>query len=269
MGANGTIYSNNVPPLQILSNSPNGIVSNAVSSVVLYFNGAPNPNSFTAADVSLVTPNGPLSSGSISLSMLSSVTYLVSFPRQIAVGNYLLTVGTNINDLYGQPMPAAYTGGFTILLPVIEGAVTDTNGAPQVGVLLQQSGGLYSTITDTNGNYALSFLPGSSFTVTPSQGALLFAPPSMSYTNVSATIANQNYLAVSTIAPVLTAGANATNFILGWQALPGVNYQVYSSTNLVNWLPYGGAFTGSNAPVQILIPTSSNSMQFFSVQSSN
>jgi hypothetical protein len=34
-GAGGTIYSNNVPTLQIISNSPNGIVLNAVSSMIL------------------------------------------------------------------------------------------------------------------------------------------------------------------------------------------------------------------------------------------
>ena len=269
-GADGTIYSNNVPPLQVLSNSPIGIVSNGVSSVVLYFNDAPNPNSFAATAVSLTTPNGPLPSSSFSISMLSSASYLVSFPLQTAVGNYVLTVGTNINDLYGQPMSQVYTGAFTISLPVIQGAITDTNGQPVAGVLLQPSAGLSSTTTDTNGNYALGFVPGSSFTVTPSQGTLMFVPGSMSYASVSTSISNQNYIAYSTIAPVLTAGGNATNFVLSWQAIPGVNYQVYSSTDLINWVPYGGAVTGSNGLVQIIIvPTDGGPVQFFSVQSGN
>ena len=267
-GADGTLYSNTVPPLQVLSNSPAGIVSNGVSSVVLYFNGAPDPNSFAATAVSLATPNGPLSSGSLSISMLSSASYLVSFPLQTAVGNYVLTVGPGINDLYGQPMPQVYTGAFAISLPVIQGTITDSSGQPVPGVLLQPSAGLSSTTTDTNGNYDLGFVPGSSFTVTPSQGALLFAPVSMSYTNVSTSISNQNYLAYSTIAPVLTAAGNATNLVLGWQAIAGVNYQIYSSTNLSDWLPYGSAFTASNGPVQILVPTGGPG-QFFSVQSSN
>ena len=269
-GADGTICSNNVPPLQVLSNSPVGIVSSGVSSVTLYFNDAPNPNSFPATAVSLTTPNGPLSSGSFSISMLSSASYLVSFPLQTAVGNYVLTIGTNINDLYGQPMSQVYTGAFTISLPVIQGAVTDTNSQPVAGVLLEASDGLSSTTTDTNGNYALGFVPGSSFTVTPSLGALVFLPGAMSYTNVSASISNQNYLAVSTLAPVLTAGGNATNLVLNWQGLPGVNYQVYCSTDLVNWqLVVGAAVTGSNGPAQIIIvPTNGGPAQFFSVQSS-
>jgi hypothetical protein len=199
--------------------------------------------------------------------MLSSASYLVSFPLQTAVGRYELTVGPDIDDLYGQPMSQAYIGSFIISLPVVQGTITDTNGLPVAGVLLQPSGGLSSATTDTNGNYALGFVPGSSFTVTPSLGALMFLPASMSYASIATSVSNQNYLAVFTIAPVLTAGGNATNIFLNWLGLPGANYQIYSSTDLVNWVPFGGGFPGSNAPIQIVIvPT--GPIQFFSVQSS-
>jgi hypothetical protein len=267
-GSGGTLYLNSVPPLQVLSNSPSGIVNNVVTFVTLFFNGAPNPNT-VGAGVLLTTPNGPLASGSYAISMLSSTSYQVSFPLQTAVGNYSLAISTNITDLYGQPLSAAYTGTFAISLPVIEGSITDTNGDPLAGVLLQASGGLSSTITDTNGNYALGFLPGMSFTVTPSLGALIFIPPSLSYTNISATVTNQNYLAVSNLAPILGGGASSTNFILSWQGMAGVSYQVYSSPDLINWQPYGSAFVGSNALVQIQVPTSGNTAQYFSVQSGN
>jgi len=133
--------------------------------------------------------------------------------------------------------------------------------------LLQPSGGLSPTTTDTNGNYALGFLPGSSFTVTPSLGNLVFLPGSMSYSSAVASVSNQNYLAASTIASYLTTGVNTTNFVLGWLGLPGINYQVYSSTDLINWLPYGSGFTGSNAPIQIVVPMGGvGPAQFFSVQ---
>ena len=267
-GANGTIYSNNVPPLQVLSNSPIGIVSNGVSSVTLYFNDAPNPNSFPATAISLTAPTGPLPFTSFSISMSSSTCYVVSFPLQTAVGNYVLTVGPNINDLYGQPMSQVYMGLFAISLPVIQGFITDTNSQPVAGVLLQPSAGSSAT-TDTNGNYALGFVPGSSFTVTPSLGALLFLPGSMSYTNVSASISNQNYVAVSTLAAFLTAKGNPTNLLLNWQGLPGVNYQVYWSTDLFNWVPLGPAVIGTNGPAQVNIAqTVGGPAQFFSVQSS-
>jgi hypothetical protein len=67
----------------------------------------------------------------------------------------------------------------------------------------------------------------------------------------------------------LTATGNATNFVLGWRALPGLSYQIYCSTNLINWIPYGNAITGSNGPVQLVVPLGGAPMQFYSVQSSN
>ncbi|EEF58394.1 carboxypeptidase-like regulatory domain-containing protein [Pedosphaera parvula] len=266
-GANGTIFtSNNFPALIVLTNSPSGIVSNAVGLVTLYFNGAPNPSSVTSAAILLMTPNGAVPSSSISISALSSDTYQLSFPLQTTIGNYTLTVGNGVTDLYGQSLAQVYNGGFSISLPVIQGTITDSSGNPVAGVTLQPSSGFSSATTDTNGNYVLGFVPGSSFTVTPSQGTLVFVPGSMSYTNVSTSVSNQNYLAVSTLAPRLAAGVNSTNFVLSWQAIPGVNYQVYSSTNLINWLPYGSALTGSNGPVQFPVPIGDGPQQFFRVQ---
>jgi hypothetical protein len=269
-GANGTVfYSSTFAPLQVLAHSPTGIVTNGVSFLDLFFNNAPDPSSFDGTDISLTTPNGPLASDAIAISMLSSTSYRASFPLQTAVGDYRLSVGTNINDLYGQPMSQVYTGAFTVVLPVVQGFITDSAGLPVAGVLLQPGAGLSPTITDSNGNYALGFVPGSSFTVTPSQGSLIFVPGSISYSNLTTSVSNQNYVAVSTIAPTLTAQASGTNFVLGWQAVSGVSYQVYSSTNFTDWLPYGTAFIGTNGPVQVFVPISEDPAMFFRVQSSD
>jgi hypothetical protein len=268
-GADGSIFYSTNPPLQVLSYTPAGIVSSGVSSVDLVFNEAPDPASFSGADLSLTTPNGPLAPGTLSVSMLSSSGYRVSFPLQTAVGDYIFTVGTNINDLYGQPMSQVYTGAFTILLPVIQGTVTGTNGQPVPGILIQPDGGLSTTTTDTNGNYALGILPGWSGTVVPSGGGFVFAPGSRVYTNVTTSISNQNYVAVITIAPVVSAGLQATNLMMNWFGISGVTYQLYSSTNLVDWLPYGDAFPGTNGPVELLVPTIGDPARFFRVQASN
>jgi hypothetical protein len=268
-GADGSIFYSANLPLQVLSHTPVGIVSNGVSSVDLVFNAAPDPASFSGTDVLLTTPNGPLAPGTLSVSMLSSSGYRVSFPLQTAVGNYSFTVGTNINDLYGQPMSQVYTGAFTISLPVIQGAVTGTNGQPVSGVLIQPDGGLSATTTDTNGSYALGILPGWSGTVVPSGGGFVFAPGSRVYTNVTTSISNQNYVAVITIAPVVSAGLQATNLMMNWLGISGVTYQLYSSTNLVDWLPYGDAFPGTNGPVELLVPTVGDPARFFRVQASN
>jgi hypothetical protein len=268
-GADGSIFYSANLTLQVLSHTPVGIVSNGVSSVDLVFNEAPDPASFSEADVSLTTPNGPLSPDALAVSTLSSSSYRVSFPLQTAVGDYTFTVGTNINDLYGQPMSQVYTGAFTISLPVIQGAITGTNGQPVPGVLIQPDGGLSTTTTDTNGNYTLGILPGWSGTVVPSGGGFVFAPGSRVYTNVTTSISNQNYVAVITIAPVVSAGLQATNLMMNWFGISGVIYQLYSSTNLVDWLPYGDAFPGTNGPVELLVPTVGDPIRFFRVQAGN
>jgi hypothetical protein len=268
-GSDGTIFiSNSIAPLQITSQLPSGIVNSAVNSIDLFFNGAPNPNSVAASDFTLTTPNGPLLPGLLSFSEVSSAHYVLTLPLQTAVGNYSLVVTTNITDLFGQPMQP-YTGAFTISLPVVQGRITDTHGQPVPGVLLQPDGGLSYTTTDTNGNYALGFIPGYSFTVIPSQGALVFVPSSISYTNLTASVANQNYMAVSTIAPALSTAASATNCALCWQSIPGVTYQVLCSTNLSDWTPYGSSFVGGQGPVSMSIPTGPDLKKFFRVQASN
>jgi hypothetical protein len=210
-----------------------------------------------------------LSPDALAVSMLSSSSYRVSFPLQTAVGDYTFTVGTNINDLYGQPMSQVYTGAFTILLPVIQGAVTGTNGQPVSGVLIQPDGGLSTTTTGTNGNYALGILPGWSGTVVPSGAGLMYVPGSRAYTNVITSVSNQNYLAVTTIAPDVSSGLQATNLMMNWFGISGVTYQLYSSTNLVDWLPYGDAFPGTNGPVELLVPTFGDPIRFFRVQAGN
>ena len=268
-GTDGSIsYSTNLS-LQVLSQTPVGLVSNGISFVDLVFNEAPDSASFSGTDVSLTTPNGPLSADAFTVFMLSSSSYQVSFPLQTAVGNYTFTVGTNINDLYGQPMSQVYTGAFTISLPVIQGAITGTNGQPVPGVLIQPDGGLSTTTTDTNGNYALGILPGWSGTVVPSGAGLIYIPGSLSYTNVITSISNQNYVAVTTIAPVVSSGLQATNFMMNWFGIPGVTYQLYSSTNLVDWLPYGEPLLGTNGPVVLPIPINDDPAMFFRVQAGN
>jgi hypothetical protein len=269
-GGNGSIInSNNIPSFQIISNSPSGIVTSAVSAVTLFFNDAPNQTSVASSAISLTGPGGFVISNAFTISRLASASYLVSFPQQVANGTYTLSVGSSVADLYGQPL-VPYTGTFTISLPVIQGTVTDTNGHPIAGVVLQGSGGgVSSTTTDTNGNYNLGFVPGSSFTVTPSSGTLVFSPASAAYTNVSTTVSNQNYVAVGSLATSLKGGINAGNFALQWQAIPSVSYQVYSSTNLVNWIPYGAPMTGSNGTVQVLVPIGTGPKQFFKVQSNH
>jgi hypothetical protein len=158
---------------------------------------------------------------------------------------------------------------FNATNPVIQGAVTSTNGQPVSGILIQPDGGLFATTTDTNGNYVLEILPGWSGTVVPSGSGFVFAPGSRIYTNTTASISNQNYVATITIAPAVSAGLQATNLMMNWFGISGVTYQLYFSSNLVDWLPYGDAFPGTNGPVVLPVPTTGDPARFFRVRASN
>ena len=45
--------------------------------------------------------------------------FQISFPPQTTQSNYTLTVGTWVEELYGQRMPQTYTSGFSIVGPAI------------------------------------------------------------------------------------------------------------------------------------------------------
>jgi hypothetical protein len=269
-GDDGTVFSaSDRGTLQLLSQQPAGIVSNAVSYVDLTFSMALNPLSFWVTNVSLSTPNGAVSPSDMSVSTLSPTSLRVYFPTQTALGDYSFVVGPQVQNLYGQPMSGAYTGTFTISLPVVAGTVTDLNGQPIPGVVLQPDGGMSFATTDGSGRYALGFVPGYSFNVTPSKTNLVFVPGFRSYSNVSESISNENYLAVSTIAAALTAEIASTNLVLSWRGIPGVTYQLYSSTNLVDWLPCNDPFVGTNGVVSIPVPIGTEPMLYFRAGSGN
>lgn len=82
----------------------------------------------------------------------------------------------------------------------ISGSITGSTGAPLINVRVQLSGTQNaSTITDSNGNYRFSNLPGGgNFTVTPSLPNFDFNPPNRSYTNLTANQIGQNFTGTKT-----------------------------------------------------------------------
>ena len=265
-GQGGTVLlSGTFPDFQIVSQSPTGLVINAVSYVDLGFSDAVEPESVSASNFTLVTPAGVLAASNLTAAATGPTTVRVSFPAQNLLGNYSIQAATAITNLFGLPLATGYAGTFTVSLPAISGAVTDTNGAPVAGVRLQPSGGLTGVTTDTNGQYALGVPPGWSGTVTPSLGSSMFAPGAIAYTSVTAPLTNQNYLLVTTIAPGLAAGVSGTNFLVNWAGLPGVTYQLLWSTNLVDWQPLGSPLPGTNGLMQLVLPIGSDPADFFRV----
>jgi len=193
----------------------------------------------------------------------------VSFPVQNLPGNYSLQTAPLLTNILGVPLAQAFTGNFTIMLPTISGTVADTNGAPVAGVTVQPNGGLPATITDTSGNYSVGVPPGWTGAITPSYDAHVFIPGTMNYTNLAASVSSQNYLMVPTIAPSLASSLAGTNLSLAWTGLAGITYQAWSSTDLMNWVPYGNAIPGANGPMQILLPVDASPAVFFRISAAN
>jgi hypothetical protein len=266
-GQPGTVFlSTAYNGLQILSQSPTGLVLNAVSSVNLDFSDMLNPASVTASNFTLPTPAGVLAASNLSATVTGPYSVQLNFPAQNLNGAYTVEAATSISDMFGASLAQPYSGTFTISLPVISGTVTGTNGLGVAGVSLQSGDGLIAGTTDSNGNYSVTAPAGWTGIVTPSFGSSVFVPPSVSYTNVTSSATNQNYLVVSTIAPGLTTSLSAGNFSLNWNGIAGVTYQVLYSTNLVTWQPLGSPITGTNGPMQVVLPTGSNGAEFFQLQ---
>ena len=269
-GDDGTIFlSSNVDGLQAVGHSPDGTLNYAFNTLEFTFNQAVNPFSASGADLVLSTPNGVVAESSITVSSTDPNTLRFVFPVQTAVGAYAFTLGPQIEDLYGQPMVLPYTGAFAVSLPVIAGTVTDLDGQPVRGVLLQPSNGYSPATTDADGNYALGFVPDTSFTVVPSFTNYIVAPASRSYSGLFTSISNENYVVVTTIAPVLSGGVQGTNLLLSWQGIPGVTYSVHYSTNLVDWYLYGDPISGSNTVMQLLVPIEGDPAKFFRIDANN
>ncbi|HEV2319059.1 MAG TPA: hypothetical protein VGV18_04875, partial [Verrucomicrobiae bacterium] len=267
-GQPGTVsLAGTLDGLQILSQSPTGLVMSTVSSVNLAFSDMLNAGSVSALDFMVMTPGGPLAQSNISVALDSPFSVQLSFPAQSVSGTYTVqAAAATISDMFGQALGQTYTGTFTISLPLISGTVTGTNGAGIAGVSMQASGGVATASTDSNGNFSLEVPPQWSGTVTPSFGSYAFVPSSMSYTNVSGTITNQNYSMVPTISPTLATGLSGGNCTLNWNGIAGVTYQVLWSTNLVTWQLMGSPVAGTNGPMQIMMPSGPNSQEFFQIR---
>jgi hypothetical protein len=239
------------------------VVTYPVSQVTLTFSSPINLESVSAADVVIVSPTGEPAPVGLTLSGPDSDTLGVTVAPQTSPGFYEVYVGPQVHDIYGLSLGTAYLGSFVILPPTISGQVTDTNGVPVPYVTLNASGGPMGAVTDVNGFYSLEVPPGWSGTVTPVRAQAQFIPPSRAYTNVTVNLNNANYIMASPGALALEAQLQGSSLQLGWQGIEGATHQVYWSTNLVDWVPYGPALPGTNGPMSVTVPVGTEPAKFF------
>src|SRR4029077_13641143 len=165
-------------------------------------------------------------------------------------------------------MAATYVGDFIISPPTISGRVTDTNGLPVRFVTVRPDGGLLPAVTDSNGTYAIEVPPSWVGTLTPSRGTSIFIPQSRSYTGVTTDLTNQSFVMAPPAALALTQQRQGSNLNLGWYGINGVTYQPLWSTNMVDWQPYANPLTGTNGPMNCVVPVGDDPVMFFRFSSS-
>ena len=94
---------------------PSATGSNHVSYVVVTFNEAINPATFTAADVHLTGPNGVVPITGISpVAGSGNTRFDIFFRTQRTVGVYTMSIGPNVLDGTGHPMAKSFSDTFTI-----------------------------------------------------------------------------------------------------------------------------------------------------------
>ncbi len=124
----------------------------------------------------------------------SSLPPLASNPSGPITGTYKVLRGgvwySDVDTLrvadryYNNPTSRYYSLGFRCAAPpqryVVRGEVVDSHGAPIAGATIS-AGGVYSTSTNSSGNYLIGGLPGGVYTVTASHKNYSFLPLSQTY----------------------------------------------------------------------------------------
>jgi hypothetical protein len=270
-GQPGTVYNtNSLLPFQVISSSPSDITTSLVSYVELTFNEVVNISGLSVSGFILNTPNGPLSQTNLGIYTIGALpsTVRISFPAQNTPGDYSFQISSGITSIFDQPISQVHSGMFTLVLPTISGTVTNSAGQGVAGVLVQSYDTFGSVTTDANGNYSIGVPYGWNGTLTPALGTSAFVPSFLSFANVSGPITAQNFLMVTSIAPLLNSSVSGGNFNLSWLGISGASYQAFSSTNLTDWQPWGGPLPGTNGQMQLAAPLSGQPAQFFRIQAS-
>ena len=269
-GNTGTVYTaSSLMGFDVVGQFPSGVTANVVSQITLNFSEPVDPYSIVPSEVLIFTPAGILPASSLTFALPSPTSLQINFPTQNTPGDYRLELGTSLQSLLFTSLSQVYTGAFTLALPLISGTITDTNNQPVAGVSLQPNGGPPPTVSDNNGNYSIGVSSGWSGTITPVFDGVYFAPGSRAYGNVVTNLAGENYRMLLSISPTLDSGLTGTNLAIRWPGITDITYQLWSSTNLIDWLPVGDPLPGTNGLMEVLVPALDKPAEFLRVNASN
>jgi hypothetical protein len=89
----------------VVALAPAAYLTNDFDRLQANFNVVVDPATFTAADVMLTGPSGPIPQGSITTALITNGngrTFEIIFPAQTVEGTYTVSIGTNIQNAFGQ-----------------------------------------------------------------------------------------------------------------------------------------------------------------------
>ena len=209
----------------VVSGTPDGSINNpsGLSSVQLTFNEEINPATFTAAQVTLTGPNGPISGVTITpVSTSNDHEFTIAFPAQTAAGSYTLKVGPDVQDWYGNDMNQNRNGvngeaADAFVETIRQTAPGSTDLLSVTGFPTVDTAGTYETITVTalspNGGTDTGFLGTIHLSSTDSHAVL---PANYTFTAADAGTHTFNVVNLTTAgSQSITATATANPAIIG------------------------------------------------------
>lgn len=98
----------------VLNFEPTGPTNSNISLLRVEFDEEILSNSFTAEDITIITPGGTVDPGNIFITAQSAQVFDISLPLQTNEGTYTIIIGPIISDLSTNSMAAASTNSFVI-----------------------------------------------------------------------------------------------------------------------------------------------------------
>jgi hypothetical protein len=150
----------------------------------------------------------------------------------------LISVAGGEGANWGQDGSLFFSTNLSVPVLHIEGFVKTTSGLPVSGASLAIGG--WAVHTDQNGFYSTE-VPLEPFSVHPFASGFDLAPALRHYSYLSESLSNQDYVAMP-ITPGVSATVEGSALVMKWEAFAGMNFQIFSSSNMVDWMEYGSPF---------------------------
>ena len=157
-----------------------------------------------------------------------------SFTANTSVSSRAATIRVTATGATGSPADVTVTQAPTSTKLTISGSVKTSSGTVISGVLITFNNGGGMATTDGSGNYSVAVPHSYSGAATPSNNGITFIPASRTYSNVTANMTSENYIATPLANPMI-----------GSNSIDGMD--VVKITDMSGLLPAGGGAVTARA----------------------